>query len=146
MPQPNLKQFVRQQAMKGENPDKLKEGLILNGWNRAEVEKVVDEVYGLKKKIKKTGLILVVLIVIILSLSLILIFKELQTETTPTPQQPRPGQPTTTDTCEAITDMEEKEECYREKIQDGYMCEDLREENLFYCSRVLESVLTEPFF
>jgi hypothetical protein len=140
--QPNLKQFIKQQAIKGENPDRLKEGLILNGWDRAEVEKVVNEVYGLKKKIKKTGLILVILIILILSLSLILIFRELEGEETPiTPQEPK-----LTDTCRTITNIEQKEECYLNKIKEGYMCENLKEEELFYCNRVLEVFLTEEFY
>jgi len=46
----NLKKFIKQQAIKGEDPEKIRSSLILNGWNAQEVDKTIKEVYGFKKK------------------------------------------------------------------------------------------------
>ncbi len=146
----DLKRFVRDQAIRGADPERIREGLLLNGWDRKDVDKAINEIYGLKKKIRTGTQVLIVLIVLILTLSLLLIFRNLyfgEPLTEPgEPREPSVGngeeQPTT---CADIADMTLKEDCYLEKIKQGFSCESLSEEETFYCNRVLESHLLDAF-
>ena len=145
-----MKRFVRDQAIRGADPERVREGLLLNGWDKKDVDNAIKDIYGLKKKIKAGTQILIVLIVLILALSLLLIFRNLYFgEPLPVPEEPRgplvsngEEQPRT---CADITDMTLKEECYLEKIEQGFSCESLSEEETFYCNRVLESHLLDAF-
>ena len=145
----NLKRFIREQAIKGQDPEQLREGLILNGWERKDVDKAINEVYGLKKKIKKTAITIIILLVIIFSLSLLLIFGDLyfnDKDEEPTENErptPPPTEPETEDSCTAINNITLKEDCYLEEIQRGFNCENLNEEETFYCNRVLEIYLLD---
>lgn len=140
----NLKKFVRQQAIRGQDPNRLREGLILNGWEREDVDKTISEIYGFKKKIKKTTVFIILLLIIIFSISLLLLFKDLlYTDLTPEDEPPmRNGsEEIIDDSCASIEDISLKEECYLEEIKQGYGCEDLSDDEMFYCNRVLENYL-----
>ncbi|MFP4567950.1 MAG: hypothetical protein ACLFN8_03315 [Candidatus Woesearchaeota archaeon] len=151
----NLKQFVRQQAIRGESPDKLKEGLILNGWNAKEVDDVIKETYGLKKKINKTIIFLVILLIIVFSLSLFLIFNNLYYEQEQIPNTPPTQnrdlittQNETQETkheCQLINNIEEKEDCYFTHIKEGFDCDNLNTQEEFHCNRVLENYMLTLF-
>lgn len=138
----NLKKFIRQQALRGQDPNQLRQGLIMNGWEQKDVDKIISEVYGFKKKVKKTSVIIILILVIIFSISLLLLFKELfSTEIVPEPPTRNGQQPIIDDSCASIDDITLKEDCYLEEIKQGFGCEDLTREETFFCNRVLESYL-----
>lgn len=159
MPDKNLKKFVREQAIKGTNPSELRDGLILNGWNSKDVDKAISEAYGLKKKIKTTGLLIIVLLIIIFTISLLLLFTELfYSDTEIVDDEPEevideePEQIVDKELeelfehrCASKQDIFLKEACYLEEVETGYKCEDLNNEELFFCNRVLESYLIGTF-
>ena len=149
----NLKKFVREQAIKGADPEKLREGLILNGWDKKDVEQAITEVYSLKKKIKTGSILIIILIVIILSVSLLLIFSNVDFSDSPTDIEPpiisngdENGEEKEIEhRCAEVQDISEKEECYYEEIQLGFACEGLSAQETFYCNRVLEIFLLDAF-
>ena len=139
-----LIKFVRQQAIKGESPERLREGLLLNGWDSADVDKAIAEVYSLKNKVKKTFIVLVILVVIVLSLSLLLLFRTLYFDDGTLPDEVD-KKPVVVEekTCVGISDVILKEDCYLDEIKKGYSCEDLSSEESFFCNRVLEFYLLD---
>ena len=140
----SLKKFVRERAIKGDDPDKLKEGLIANGWSVEDVDRVVSETYNLKKKIKKGFIILIVFLVVIFSLSLLLIFVDFSSFEEPE-NGGSGGVPIQNGevSCDEIVDVSSKELCYLDKVKKGFMCDDLSSDEEFYCLRVLESFLMD---
>lgn len=138
----NLKKFIRQQALRGQDPNQLRQGLLLNGWEQKEVDNIISEVYGFKKKVKKTSVIIILILIIIFSISLLLLFKELfYTDIVQEPPTRNGQQPIIDDSCASINDITLKEDCYLEEIKQGFGCEDLTNEETFFCNRVLESYL-----
>lgn len=144
----NLKKFVKEQAIREEDPERLKEGLILNGWERGDVEKAIKEVYGLKKRIKKTGITIIIILILIFSVSLLLLFNELYTESDEPKEEPSTKieeEPEEKTGCAAKDEIEAKEQCYLDKIKEGYYCENLSSEETFYCNRVLETYIMDAY-
>ncbi len=148
--QENLKQFVRQQALRGETPEKLREGLILNGWDAKDVDSAIKETYNIKKKISKSIIILSIILVLAFTTSLILLFNTLYFDDDTTDEIPRntntqnethTNNLTQDNNCISIDELSNKEDCYLEKIKQGYDCTDLSEIEEFYCTRTLESYL-----
>lgn len=154
--QENLKQFIRQQALRGERPEKLREGLILNGWDAKDVDQAIKEVYGIKKRISKTVIILSIILVLVFTTSLTLIFNELyfdedlQEETDEKTNKDNINKEEIDDdqselaedeSCAGIENINEKENCYLNEIKDGYDCSELSEDEEFYCMRTLEAHL-----
>ncbi len=134
-----LKKFIKEQAIRGENPAAIRDGLIMNGWDAQDVDRAISDVYGKKKKILGAGLFFVLILIIVSSISLLFIYSELTDEKIPTDDD------TTTrpsleehDSCKTIDDAYERELCYIEEIEDGYECEDLTGEDAIDCSRALE--------
>jgi hypothetical protein len=136
-----LKKFVQQQAFRGEDPIKLKEGLLLNGWDHAHVERAISEVYGFKRKVMKISLFVIVSLIVVLSVSLLFIFGDLYDVSEPNVPS-LPDQSLSEDfsnkPCSSFDDASLKDECYFEKVRDGFECDGLSGEELFFCIRVLE--------
>lgn len=144
----NLKKFIQEQALRGVNPQSLKEGLVLNGWDEGDVEREIADAYGLKKKIKKTGLIIIVVLILILSVSLLLLFTDLYSSpdiNTPNTNNNNNQISLETDDCPSITDGAVKDQCYLKKIETGFSCDGLSSTESFYCNRVLEVYLLSLF-
>jgi len=141
----NLKKFIKERALRGEKPETLREGLILNGWNQKDVDKAISEVYNNKKKIIKTFLLIIILFIIIVSISLLLIFKNYWNISS---NNDLDGQKEiyqkNTDSCELVN-YSMKEDCYLKKIEKGFNCENLIEEELFLCNRALDFFMLETF-
>ena len=137
----NLKKFVQQQAIRGEDPVKLKEGLLLNGWDRAHVDRAISEVYGFKRKVLKISLFVIVSLIVVLSVSLLLIFGDLYddpSQNVPSPINQSLSEDFSNKPCSSFDDASLKDECYLEKVKDGFECDGLSGEELFFCNRVLE--------
>lgn len=149
-----LKKFVKQQALKGKNPETLREELMLHGWNESDVTMAINEVYGAKKKITKTILFLIIIIFVVSSISLLLLFKDLYSTNNdvPKPNENQNSQENnipnqninlnldTEDNCEEL-EYALKENCYLEKIKQNYDCSNLSGDELIFCSRTLENYL-----
>jgi hypothetical protein len=138
-----LRKFVKQRALLGDSPEKLREGLILNGWDRKDVERVISEVYYIKKKIRFGFIMFVVLLIVFFSVSLLLIFGDFKI-VDDVPINP-PFKPVVSDACAFISDIVLKEDCYLEEIKNGFSCQGLSDEESFFCSRVLEVYLLDSF-
>jgi len=140
-----LKKFVKEQAIRGEDPSRLKQGLLLNGWDRADVDRVISEVYGFKRKVLRTGLIVVVLLIVVLSLSLLLIYNDFSGVSVDDSSVVVPSVDVVDDSCLSLREISLKEACYLEEIKNGFYCEDLDEIESFFCSRVLENYIIEEY-
>ena len=143
----NLKKFVRDQAIRGEDPKRLREGLILNGWDRVDVDHAIEEVYGLKSKIKKTSVFIVILLVVIFSVSLLLIFGDLYDLSGDDLSRDSSVviDDSKSSSCASFSDLSDKESCYLKKIESGFLCDGLSGDETFFCNRVLEVYLLDAF-
>lgn len=144
----DLKKYVREQALRGVNPDELKKALIMNGWDARDVVSVVDDVYGLKKKIGRLGVFLVVLLVLVFSVSLLLLYFNLSGSLvvdSPVVGDNSSNVVVPVSPCSDISDGVIKDECYFDLVSDGFVCDDLVGDELFYCTRALELFILESF-
>lgn len=143
----DLKKYVREQALRGVNPDELKKALIMTGWDARDVVSVVDGVYGLKKKIGRLGVFLIVLLVLVFSVSLLLLYFNLSGSLVV--DSPVVGVDSSVvvplSPCSDILDSVVKDECYFVLVSDGFVCDELFGDELFYCSRALELFILESF-
>lgn len=148
----NLKDYVRKQADNNVDPQFVRNNLLRSGWKPDQVDQVILDIYakrdshivsGNKHLLRWLVVLIAVVIVVMLSFYQFIINKPV--DYNPDPGNPTPPvlnggttPPSSTD-CDSISNSVEKDNCYYEKVKNGFECETLTDKiERNFCFRALD--------